>query len=81
MNRADGMLPDTLLVQPEALAAGLPVFEDVDGYKWIRVGPDTYMPLSGQLLRAVLSQYPAVSLAAASEVGGELIPLVPERER
>lgn len=60
---------------PESLACGLPVFEDVDGYKWIKVGADHYMPLSGQVIRVIMAEWPAVSLAAANEVGGKLMPL------
>jgi hypothetical protein len=71
--RTDGSEPAPADAVAQHLARQLGVYEDGEGYIWIKVGPDHFVCLDTPLLRAIADKWVPVSLAAATEVGRELV--------
>jgi hypothetical protein len=74
--REDGSVPDPGSATRE-LASGLPVFTDDTGCRWIKVADDGYIPLNGQLLRAITDKWRVAPLAQISAAGLTLTPMAP----
>lgn len=79
--REDGSVPDARQrSDPGSIAVGLPVFTDEKGYRWIQVGDDQFVALDTQLLRAIVSKWPAATVAEIFGAGvRELTRMVPAR--
>jgi hypothetical protein len=62
------------------LAQSLNLLRDTQGYTYMQVGPDHYVCLGVQLIRACIDKWPPASRAAVEEVGGALVPLAPAKD-
>lgn len=77
MARADGSEHDGTDGEPLVrLASSLPLWRDTAGYTYMEVGPDQYICLGVQLLRACTDKWPPISRAEAEAAGGTLVRLV-----
>lgn len=75
--RMDGSVHDGRVDDPLVrLATSVPLWRDTDGYTYMEVGPDQYICLGVQLLRACTDKWPPISRAEAEAAGGTLVRLV-----